>query len=96
MISLDVGRRISPLCMLLFQTDEFDSITMSKIRRLQHEHLNDADTAVVMDETFEARKKWILMKSPPIKTVLANFPPLKEVLSSHVSASVLFLYLSVE
>jgi hypothetical protein len=39
--------------------DFFDIGVTSKIRRLQHEHLDDDVIEVIMEETFEARKAWI-------------------------------------
>ena len=63
--------------------DELDETTMRTVRRLQHEH--DIDTALLMAETFEARKDWIQCRCPPVRTVLALFPPLKDIMSSHVS-----------
>lgn len=67
-----------------FLSDDLDAATVALVRQLQHEHLTEAEVDSIMEETFEARKAWILNRLPRIRVVFAKFPPLKDVLSDHV------------
>jgi aspartate carbamoyltransferase catalytic subunit len=51
----------SRFCMYVcFASSEgLDGSTVILVRRLQHEQLNEEETARLMEETFDARQAWI-------------------------------------
>jgi hypothetical protein len=60
-----------------------DKAAAAKVCKLQHEQNSESEVTEIMEDTFEARKSWIVNCHPPVST---TFVPLKDVLSVHVSS----------